>query len=60
MQIQREAAKIAHTLTQEIQMRNVNAKVFIIADTIDGSCQVDEITAEHLGADCVVSHGRKA
>lgn len=57
-----EAAAIAHTIDtrwkeclQEGETREV--KVFVMADCIDGSCHVDEITAEHLAADCVVHYG---
>ena len=57
-----EAAAIAHTIDtrwkeclQEGETREV--KVFVMADCIDGSSHVDEITAEHLAADCVVHYG---
>ncbi|KAK5850078.1 hypothetical protein PBY51_014359 [Eleginops maclovinus] len=37
--------------------RNSNAKPFILGDTSYGSCCVDEVAAEHVGADCVVHYG---
>ncbi|XP_034021332.1 2-(3-amino-3-carboxypropyl)histidine synthase subunit 2 [Thalassophryne amazonica] len=33
------------------------AKVFILGDTSYGSCCVDEVAAEHVGADCIVHYG---
>ena len=36
---------------------NEGVKFFVMADTIDGSCHVDEITAQHLTAECVVHYG---
>ncbi|XP_064393235.1 2-(3-amino-3-carboxypropyl)histidine synthase subunit 2-like [Halichondria panicea] len=32
-------------------------EVFILADTSYGSCCVDEVAADHLGADCIVHFG---
>lgn len=37
--------------------RNCNAKPFILGDTSYGSCCVDEVAAEHVGADCIVHYG---
>ncbi|KAM9839835.1 2-(3-amino-3-carboxypropyl)histidine synthase subunit 2 [Aulostomus maculatus] len=37
--------------------RNSEAKVFILGDTSYGSCCVDEVAAEHAGADCIVHYG---
>ncbi|KAM7370117.1 hypothetical protein PAMP_011397 [Pampus punctatissimus] len=37
--------------------RNINAKLFILGDTSYGSCCVDEVAAEHVGADCIVHYG---
>lgn len=37
--------------------RNSNAKLFILGDTSYGSCCVDEVAAEHVGADCIVHYG---
>ncbi|XP_074477247.1 2-(3-amino-3-carboxypropyl)histidine synthase subunit 2 [Sebastes fasciatus] len=37
--------------------RNTNARPFILGDTSYGSCCVDEVTAEHVGADCIVHYG---
>ncbi|QDZ22484.1 diphthamide synthesis protein [Chloropicon primus] len=61
-----EAPKIAHAITKQ-RREEQNTKrdggqeeeftVFIMADTIDGSCHVDELTADHLTADCVVHYG---
>ncbi|KAM4533522.1 2-(3-amino-3-carboxypropyl)histidine synthase subunit 2 isoform 1-T2 [Odontesthes bonariensis] len=36
---------------------NSNAKPFILGDTSYGSCCVDEVAAEHVGADCIVHYG---
>ncbi|XP_056290313.1 2-(3-amino-3-carboxypropyl)histidine synthase subunit 2 [Pseudoliparis swirei] len=36
---------------------NSNAKPFILGDTSYGSCCVDEVAAEHIGADCIVHYG---
>ncbi|XP_077591891.1 2-(3-amino-3-carboxypropyl)histidine synthase subunit 2 [Stigmatopora nigra] len=38
--------------------RITQAKLFILADTSYGSCCVDEVAAEHVGADCLVHYGR--
>ncbi|MED6260142.1 Diphthamide biosynthesis protein 2 [Ataeniobius toweri] len=37
--------------------RNNQAKTFILGDTSYGSCCVDEVAAEHVGADCIVHYG---
>lgn len=37
--------------------RNCNAKTFILGDTSYGSCCVDEVASEHVGADCIVHYG---
>uniref|UniRef100_UPI0037E749A3 2-(3-amino-3-carboxypropyl)histidine synthase subunit 2 n=1 Tax=Semicossyphus pulcher TaxID=241346 RepID=UPI0037E749A3 len=37
--------------------RNCNATPFILGDTSYGSCCVDEVAAEHVGADCIVHYG---
>ncbi|XP_070708711.1 2-(3-amino-3-carboxypropyl)histidine synthase subunit 2 [Pempheris klunzingeri] len=37
--------------------RNSNVKPFILGDTSYGSCCVDEVAAEHVGADCIVHYG---
>ncbi|XP_051266486.1 2-(3-amino-3-carboxypropyl)histidine synthase subunit 2 [Dicentrarchus labrax] len=37
--------------------RNCNAKTYILGDTSYGSCCVDEVAAEHVGADCIVHYG---
>uniref|UniRef100_G3NB55 2-(3-amino-3-carboxypropyl)histidine synthase subunit 2 n=1 Tax=Gasterosteus aculeatus aculeatus TaxID=481459 RepID=G3NB55_GASAC len=36
---------------------NSNAKPFILGDTSYGSCCVDEVAAEHVGANCIVHYG---
>ncbi|KAM8823042.1 2-(3-amino-3-carboxypropyl)histidine synthase subunit 2 isoform 1-T2 [Spinachia spinachia] len=36
---------------------NSNAKPFILGDTSYGSCCVDEVAAEHIGANCIVHYG---
>lgn len=33
------------------------AKTYILGDTSYGSCCVDEVAAEHVGADCIVHYG---
>ncbi|KAJ3611494.1 hypothetical protein NHX12_021509 [Muraenolepis orangiensis] len=38
--------------------RNTSAKLFILGDTSYGSCCVDEVAAEHVGADCIVHYGK--
>ncbi|XP_042366221.1 2-(3-amino-3-carboxypropyl)histidine synthase subunit 2 [Plectropomus leopardus] len=43
-------------ISAEIE-RNSNAKPFILGDTSYGSCCVDEVAAEHVGADCIVHYG---
>ncbi|XP_038160179.1 2-(3-amino-3-carboxypropyl)histidine synthase subunit 2 [Cyprinodon tularosa] len=37
--------------------RNTQTKTFILGDTSYGSCCVDEVAAEHVGADCIVHYG---
>ncbi|KAM4718504.1 2-(3-amino-3-carboxypropyl)histidine synthase subunit 2 isoform 1-T2 [Anableps anableps] len=37
--------------------RNSPAKTFILGDTSYGSCCVDEVAAEHVGADCIMHYG---
>ncbi|XP_029004493.1 2-(3-amino-3-carboxypropyl)histidine synthase subunit 2 [Betta splendens] len=37
--------------------KNSSAKTFILGDTSYGSCCVDEVAAEHVGADCIVHYG---
>ncbi|XP_008436556.1 2-(3-amino-3-carboxypropyl)histidine synthase subunit 2 [Poecilia reticulata] len=37
--------------------RKSQAKTFILGDTSYGSCCVDEVAAEHVGADCIVHYG---
>lgn len=43
-------------VAEEIE-RNTNAKSYILGDTSYGSCCVDEVAAEHVGADCIVHYG---
>ncbi|XP_037550070.1 2-(3-amino-3-carboxypropyl)histidine synthase subunit 2 [Nematolebias whitei] len=43
-------------VAEEIE-RNSQAKIYILGDTSYGSCCVDEVAAEHVGADCVVHYG---
>ncbi|XP_027025268.2 2-(3-amino-3-carboxypropyl)histidine synthase subunit 2 [Tachysurus fulvidraco] len=38
--------------------RETQAKTYILGDTTYGSCCVDEVAAEHIGADCIVHYGR--
>lgn len=37
--------------------RGTQAKLFVLGDTSYGSCCVDEVAAEHVGADCIVHYG---
>ncbi|KAG7330001.1 hypothetical protein KOW79_006223 [Hemibagrus wyckioides] len=37
--------------------RETQAKTYILGDTTYGSCCVDEVAAEHVGADCIVHYG---
>ncbi|XP_074549963.1 2-(3-amino-3-carboxypropyl)histidine synthase subunit 2 [Halichoeres trimaculatus] len=37
--------------------RNSKATPFILGDTSYGSCCVDEVAAEHVGADCIIHYG---
>ncbi|XP_069554084.1 2-(3-amino-3-carboxypropyl)histidine synthase subunit 2 [Brachyistius frenatus] len=43
-------------VSEEIRT-NTGAKTFILGDTSYGSCCVDEVAAEHVGADCIVHYG---
>ncbi|KAM9713170.1 2-(3-amino-3-carboxypropyl)histidine synthase subunit 2 [Menidia menidia] len=43
-------------IAREIE-KKCNAKTFILGDTSYGSCCVDEVAAEHAGADCIVHYG---
>ncbi|XP_071387714.1 2-(3-amino-3-carboxypropyl)histidine synthase subunit 2 [Centroberyx affinis] len=38
--------------------KETQAKLFILGDTSYGSCCVDEVAAEHFGANCIVHYGR--
>ncbi|KAG2484510.1 hypothetical protein HYH03_016653 [Edaphochlamys debaryana] len=45
----------------ELQQRlGDRAKVFVLADTAYNPLGVDEVAAQHLGADCVVHYGRSS
>ncbi|XP_041924737.1 2-(3-amino-3-carboxypropyl)histidine synthase subunit 2 [Alosa sapidissima] len=44
-------------ISAEIE-NNSEAKTYILGDTSYGSCCVDEVAAEHIGADCIVHYGR--
>ncbi|XP_041824486.1 2-(3-amino-3-carboxypropyl)histidine synthase subunit 2 isoform X2 [Melanotaenia boesemani] len=46
----------AVAVAEELQ-RNTNVKTYILGDTSYGSCCVDEVAAEHVGADCIVHFG---
>ncbi|XP_023121109.1 2-(3-amino-3-carboxypropyl)histidine synthase subunit 2 [Amphiprion ocellaris] len=43
-------------VSEEIQ-KNSDATPFILGDTSYGSCCVDEVAAEHVGAECIVHYG---
>ncbi|KAM4606775.1 2-(3-amino-3-carboxypropyl)histidine synthase subunit 2 [Polymixia lowei] len=45
------------SIAAEIE-RETQAKLYILGDTSYGSCCVDEVAAEHVGADCIVHYGR--
>ncbi|XP_029979700.1 2-(3-amino-3-carboxypropyl)histidine synthase subunit 2 [Sphaeramia orbicularis] len=38
--------------------KNCKVNVYILGDTSYGSCCVDEVAAEHVGADCIIHYGR--
>ncbi|KAI4886990.1 hypothetical protein NFI96_023484 [Prochilodus magdalenae] len=38
--------------------QKTKVKTYILGDTSYGSCCVDEVAAEHVGADCIVHYGR--
>ncbi|XP_026875167.2 2-(3-amino-3-carboxypropyl)histidine synthase subunit 2 [Electrophorus electricus] len=38
--------------------QEANVKTYVLGDTSYGSCCVDEVTAEHVGAECIVHYGR--
>ncbi|CAN0414280.1 unnamed protein product, partial [Phaeothamnion confervicola] len=38
--------------------KNVEPLIFVTGDTSYGSCCVDEVAAQHLGADAIVHYGR--
>ncbi|XP_072544167.1 2-(3-amino-3-carboxypropyl)histidine synthase subunit 2 [Salminus brasiliensis] len=38
--------------------KGTEVKTYILGDTSYGSCCVDEVAAEHVGADCIVHYGR--
>ncbi|XP_066537802.1 2-(3-amino-3-carboxypropyl)histidine synthase subunit 2 [Hoplias malabaricus] len=39
-------------------VKETNVKTYILGDTSYGSCCVDEVAAEHVGADCIIHYGR--
>ncbi|KAJ8375493.1 hypothetical protein SKAU_G00060730 [Synaphobranchus kaupii] len=50
-------------LVDSVQMaskieRETGAKLYILGDTSYGSCCVDEVAAEHVGAQCIIHYGR--
>ncbi|KAF7660904.1 hypothetical protein LDENG_00272870 [Lucifuga dentata] len=45
-------------ITAEIERQSQPVKLFVLGDTSYGSCCVDEVAAEHFGADCIVHYGR--
>ncbi|MBN3302346.1 DPH2 synthase, partial [Amia calva] len=44
-------------IASELEKRT-EAKVYILGDTSYGSCCVDEVAAEHIGADGIIHYGR--
>ena len=47
----------AATVASELRTRT-KQNIFILADTSYGSCCVDEVAAEHVGADLIIHYGR--
>ncbi|XP_076062733.1 2-(3-amino-3-carboxypropyl)histidine synthase subunit 2-like [Oratosquilla oratoria] len=47
----------APPVARELEKR-LKQKVYILGDTTYGSCCVDEVTAEHVGADSIIHYGR--
>ncbi|KAG2225349.1 hypothetical protein INT45_005593 [Circinella minor] len=47
----------AATVASELRART-KQNIFILADTSYGSCCVDEVAAEHVGADLIIHYGR--
>uniref|UniRef100_A0A8C7XC75 2-(3-amino-3-carboxypropyl)histidine synthase subunit 2 n=1 Tax=Oryzias sinensis TaxID=183150 RepID=A0A8C7XC75_9TELE len=56
LQFPDELLRDSVAVAEEIE-KNCNAKTFILGDTSYGSCCVDEVAAEHVGADCIVHYG---
>ena len=47
----------AAAVASELRTRT-KQNIFILADTSYGSCCVDEVAAEHVGADLIIHYGR--
>ncbi|XP_052099458.1 2-(3-amino-3-carboxypropyl)histidine synthase subunit 2-like [Mytilus californianus] len=56
LQMPDELMKDSVPIADKIQSQ-IEGKVFILGDTSYGSCCVDEITAEHYNADCIIHYG---
>ncbi|KAI8786696.1 diphthamide biosynthesis protein 2 [Biomphalaria glabrata] len=47
----------APTVAEILQEKLQDCTVFILGDTSYGSCCVDEVAAQHYGADCIIHYG---
>ncbi|XP_051960338.1 2-(3-amino-3-carboxypropyl)histidine synthase subunit 2-like [Xyrauchen texanus] len=56
LQFPDELLPVAVSVSVEIE-KETKAKTFILGDTSYGSCCVDEVAAEHVGADCIIHYG---
>ncbi|XP_051572701.1 2-(3-amino-3-carboxypropyl)histidine synthase subunit 2-like [Myxocyprinus asiaticus] len=56
LQFPDELLSDAVPVSAEIE-KETKAKTFVLGDTSYGSCCVDEVAAEHVGADCLVHYG---
>ncbi|XP_056155619.1 2-(3-amino-3-carboxypropyl)histidine synthase subunit 2 [Lampris incognitus] len=66
--IQHQFRKVALQFPDELLVDSVSisaaiesetqAKFFILGDTSYGSCCVDKVAAEHVGAECIIHYGR--
>ncbi|KAM6953299.1 2-(3-amino-3-carboxypropyl)histidine synthase subunit 2 [Aplochiton taeniatus] len=57
LQFPDELLAVSVAIAAEIE-KGTEAKLFILGDTSYGSCCVDEVAAQHVGADCIVHYGR--
>ena len=52
------AAGVTLFLEERSNLGTLKRDFYILADTTYGSCCVDEVAAEHVGADLIVHYGR--